>query len=456
LEDLDTTQACDSDLQCISMDNQLATPMGSSVLDKFDSEQPHCGVDNLDTTQAYDQDLKSGSMGHRVMEIPICTAVLEKTDSADPLPTLQETVEPPMAPIMEDRVLSTPRKCLEDIPSSSPQELLEAAQIRTALELLEAAPIRGAQELLEAASTRAASAVSSAVSKLTGDIPRVSPQQATSKTGGSIDLAVANSPTGLAQGGSIDWGMANPVPQGGSIDMSMGSMGNSMPPGGGSSGSADLPVANSLPQGGSISGSIDFAVANSLPQGVVQMQGFSVRHPNTDGRQMLSSARTVQDRNCRPWEAAKSASFPNVQRCQTGSVVTFCIGSETPPCPGSGSGGVKPMCFNMSPRVRDAVLLFERHKRNTPGAVSHRAVVRSNMLFGGMGGRIGSSSAPLCRLTESHTNSDSIVLDSGKKGRLTESRAASGNIALDFGKNARNSNMSCERTGSAMLETRAI
>jgi len=413
LEDLDTTQACDTDqfdsprdicsmdLRCISIDNQLATPMGTSVL--------------------------------------------EKSDSADPLPTLQETVDDPkdpMASMMEYCVLSTPRKRLADIPpSTSPQELLEAATTRAA------------QELLEAASTRAAAAVSAVVSKLKGDIPHVSPQQANSKTGCSIDPAVANSPIGLARGGSIDLSMANPVPQSGSTGVSMSSMGggssgstdlpiaNSLPRGGSISGSIDLAVANSFPRGGSISGSIDLAVANSLPQGnlggsidlavarsvsqgAVQMQGFSVRHPNTDGRQMVSSAQPVQDRHCRPLEAAKSARFPNMQRSQPESVVTFCIGSETSPSSGSGSGGVKPMCFNMSPRVRDKVLLFERHNRNTPGAVSHRAVVRPNMPVGAMGGRMGISSGPLSRLRKSH--SGSLVMESGKNAQNSMPRENTG------------------------------
>jgi len=457
LEDLDTTQACDTDqfdsprdicsmdLRCISIDNQLATPMGTSVLGKFDSEQPRCRMDNLDATEAYDQDLQSGSMGNHVIEIPICTSVLEKSDSADPLPTLQETVDDPkdpMASMMEYCVLSTPRKRLADIPpSTSPQELLEAATTRAA------------QELLEAASTRAAAAVSAVVSKLKGDIPHVSPQQANSKTGCSIDPAVANSPIGLARGGSIDLSMANPVPQSGSTGVSMSSMGggssgstdlpiaNSLPRGGSISGSIDLAVANSFPRGGSISGSIDLAVANSLPQGnlggsidlavarsvsqgAVQMQGFSVRHPNTDGRQMVSSAQPVQDRHCRPLEAAKSARFPNMQRSQPESVVTFCIGSETSPSSGSGSGGVKPMCFNMSPRVRDKVLLFERHNRNTPGAVSHRAVVRPNMPVGAMGGRMGISSGPLSRLRKSH--SGSLVMESGKNAQNSMPRENTG------------------------------
>merc|ERR1719410_2151405 len=168
------------DLRCISMDNQMDTPMGTSVLGKTDwayqlptsraslkasadstaEELPHCGVD----TQACDKDSRPTSGDNNVIEIPIFTSVLDDfDDSAEPLPTLEASVEAPLPSILEDSILSTPRKHLEPIPCCSLEQVLEANP----------------------------------------------------NMGGSIDIAVANSPPVSLQGGSIDVSIADAVPHGG-------------------------------------------------------------------------------------------------------------------------------------------------------------------------------------------------------------------------------------------------
>mmetsp|Transcript_137393 Transcript_137393/g.274139 ORF Transcript_137393/g.274139 Transcript_137393/m.274139 type:complete len:639 (+) Transcript_137393:40-1956(+) len=317
-------------------------------------------VDDLDTTHVCGTDVQSIPIStEEDMDMPMGTSVLGKSgksDLANLLPAMKNSAEEPMASILED--------CVDDTPTSPPKHLRDLDR-------------PSSEELVEACKD-----------SLVAESQHIA-NQANRNRGGNLDLAMAATPTMPAQSGSIDTVIHNSVPQGvtssGSIDFAVA---NSLPQGVTSSGSTDFASAPSVR-----GGSIDLAVANSMPQGIAPMKRVSVRRPNTDRRQMVASARSTQDATCRPWEAFKSARFPaSAQRCPPG-VVTFCIGSDSPPAAGSGYSGGKPMCFNMSPRVRDAVLLFERQvKRNGCGAVSHRAEVRPNFntgLIGGMGGRIG-------------------------------------------------------------------